>query len=195
MRAVIATNNKNKLREIREILKGTHIEPVSLEEAGIRIEVEETGSTFEENARLKAVTVMRATGMCAIADDSGLSVYALGGAPGVFSARYGGEACRTDADRCALLLSEMEGKADRGAEFCCCVCCAFPDGGMIEAKGTCRGVIHTSPLGEDGFGYDPIFLVPELGRTMAQLGSEEKNRISHRGEALANLRKALRELQ
>ena len=191
MKAVIATNNPKKLAEMRAILSDLDFELLSMDEAGLKLDIEETGLTFEENARIKALAVMNASGLCAISDDSGLAVKALGGAPGVFSARYGGGACETDLDRCRFLLSELGERPDREAEFVCCVCCVFPGGEMIETRGVCRGEILSAPRGEGGFGYDPLFYLPEQGLSMAQLDEGKKNRISHRGAALAEFREEL----
>ena len=151
-------------------------------DVGIDVEVEETGTTFEENAALKAAAVMQASGLPAIADDSGLCVTALGGGPGVYSARYGGEGLDDVGYR--LVLSGLSGQLDRSAKFVSCICCAFPNGDTVTARGECPGLITYSPRGEDGFGYDPIFLVPEKKKTFAQMTAEEKNAISHRGVAL-----------
>ncbi len=133
---------------------------------------------------------MKATGLPTIADDSGLCVDALNGAPGVYSARYGGEGL-TDADRCRLLLQALSGQLDRRGKFVSCVCCLFPDGREVTARGECPGTIAYAPQGTNGFGYDPLFFVPELRKTFAQLTPEEKNRISHRGMALKNFKAAL----
>lgn len=185
MKFLIATNNAHKLEEIRRILAPYSIEAMSLKEAGITSNPEENGSTFEENARIKAVAAMKASGMPAVADDTGLMVDALNGAPGVYSARYAGENA-TDRDRVNKLLYEMrdvpEGK--RTARFVCVVCCAFPDGKIISVRGECEGSIAFEPQGTGGFGYDPIFIEKSTGRSFASLAGEEKNRLSHRGKAL-----------
>lgn len=182
MKIIAATKNKNKLREFSEILKGFEI--ISQEEAGVDIDVEETGTTFEENSLLKAKAIFEATGITAIADDSGLCVDALGGEPGVYSARYGGEGY-DDEGRVQLLLKNMkdipEGK--RTARFVCAITMVGKDG-TITARGECEGKIDHSPKGENGFGYDPVFFVDKYGKTMAEISSEEKNSISHRGKAL-----------
>lgn len=190
MKFVLASKNPNKLREMREILTGLDIEVISEAEAGVDVEVEETGSTFEENSLLKAKAVCKATGLPAIADDSGLCVTALGGGPGVYSARYGG-AGLSDTERYQMVLDSMRGQLDRTAKFVCCVCCAFPDGGGIGARGECEGLIVHAPRGEDGFGYDPIFLVSGGRKTFAQMTAEEKNAVSHRGKALTAFREKL----
>ena len=183
MRAVLASHNQKKIAELQTILGELGVEVISQREAGVDIEVEETGTTFEANARLKARAVMEATGLPAIADDSGLSVDALDGAPGVYSARYGGEGL-DDTGRWQLLLEHMQGVEDRACRFVCVICCAFPDGGELMARGECPGVLAQAPQGDGGFGYDPIFYLPQLGKTMAQLTPQEKNSLSNRGNAL-----------
>ncbi len=182
MKIIAATKNKNKLREFGEILKG--FEVVSQEEAGVDIDVEETGTTFEENSLLKAKTIFEATGIAAIADDSGLCVDALGGAPGIYSARYGGEGY-DDKGRVELLLKNMENVPDseRSARFVCAITLVSQEG-IITARGECEGKIDYAPRGENGFGYDPVFFVEKFGKTMAEISPEEKNEISHRGKAL-----------
>ena len=196
MKFIIATNNKKKLRELRAILDEFKIDALSLEEAGIVSEVEETGTTFEENALLKAEDAMRKLGVPAIADDSGLEVDALGGAPGVYSARFGGDACKTDADRYMLLLEKMQDVEEdaRGARFVSTIACVFPDGRRIITRGECEGVITRAPCGEGGFGYDPVFYVPSEGKTMAEIPAEHKNEISHRAASLAKLREEFRKI-
>ena len=183
MKMVLASKNAHKLSEMSAILSQLGIEVVLESDVGIDVEVEETGTTFEENAALKAAAVMQASGLPAIADDSGLCVTALGGGPGVYSARYGGEGL-DDVGRYRLVLSGLSGQLDRSAKFVSCICCAFPNGDTVTARGECPGLITSSPRGEDGFGYDPIFLVPEKKKTFAQMTAEEKNAISHRGVAL-----------
>lgn len=183
MKLVLASDNKNKLREFRTLFENFGVELISKAESGFTEEVEETGETFAENARIKAEAVMRATGLAAIADDSGLCVDALNGAPGVYSARYGGEGL-DDRGRYMLLLSSLRGAPTRAAHFACAVACAFPNGDTLTAEGDCHGTIAFAPMGDGGFGYDPIFFVPSLRKTFAQLTAEEKNAISHRGNAL-----------
>ena len=183
MRAVLASHNKKKMKEMREILSQLGVEVVSQSDVGVDLEPEETGATFEENARIKARAIMEATGLPAIADDSGLAVDALDGAPGVYSARYGGEGLN-DEERWQLLLKNMEGKTDRACRFVCVICCVLPGGEEVMSRGEVRGVVAHGPDGDGGFGYDPIFYLPEKGCTMAQLSAEEKNAISHRGNAL-----------
>lgn len=192
MRLVLASKNQRKLCELREILSAQGVEIVSEADVGVDVEVEETGATFAENALLKARTVMEACGLPAVADDSGLCVDALNGAPGVYSARYGGPEL-DDAGRYRLLLENMRGQLDRRCKFVSAICCCFPDGSTITAQGECQGTLAYAPKGEDGFGYDPIFFVPERKKTFAQLSAEEKNAISHRGKALALFRERLGE--
>ena len=183
MRFVLATHNPGKLREMGEILKDFGIEVVSPKDLGITVDVEETGSTFAENAMLKAKAICKAADLPAIADDSGLCVDALNGAPGVYSARYGGEGL-DDRGRYMLLLSSLRGAPTRVAHFACAVACAFPNGDTLTAEGRCDGSIAYAPLGEGGFGYDPVFLLPGTGKTFGQLTQEEKSAVSHRGRAL-----------
>ena len=180
---VIATNNSDKLREMQEILAGLSVEAISLADAGVDVEVEETGSTFYDNAALKAKAVCEAAGLPAIADDSGLMVDALDGAPGVHSKRFGGGGLDSAA-QCALLLNMMDAVEQRGAKFVSSIVCAFPDGTELCAEGECSGNITTAPRGAGGFGYDPIFLPEGSDRTMAEMPPSEKHAISHRGNAL-----------
>ena len=190
MKAVLASNNKKKMVEMRAILGELGVEVLSQAEVGVSIEPEENGTTFEENSRIKAVAIMEATGLPAIADDSGLVVEALDGAPGVYSARYGGEGL-DDTGRWQLLLKNMEGKENRACKFVSVICCAFPDGTQLMARGEVHGVVAQGPSGEGGFVYDPIFWLPEQGESMAELSAEEKNKISHRGNALRVFKKEL----
>ena len=190
MKFVLATQNPKKLKEMDMILKTLGVEVVSEAELGLTLEVEETGETFEANARLKAKAVMEATGLPAIAGDSGLCVDALGGAPGVYSARYGGEGL-DDAGRYQLLLNALRGQTNRAAHFHTTIVCAFPNGDELVVDGDCAGTIAFVPMGEGGFGYDPVFFVPELRKTFSQLTAEEKAAISHRGKALRELKGAL----
>ena len=180
---VLASENPGKISEMRDVLSGLGIEVISKKEAGIEMDIEETGTTFMENALLKAVAVCRASGLPAIADDSGLAVDALDGGPGVYSSTYGGGHL-SDSERCAFLLKKMENMEQRSAKFVCTIVCAYPDGSMISAEGECCGEIMTAPRGENGFGYDPVFLVNGMSKTMAELPQEEKNKLSHRGKAL-----------
>ena len=183
MRFVLATHNPGKLREMGEILKDFGIEVVSPRDLGITVDVEETGTTFAENALLKAKAICKEANLPAIADDSGLCVDALNGAPGVYSARYGGEGL-DDKGRYILLLSSLRGAPTRAAHFACAVACTFPNGDTLTAEGRCDGSIAYAPLGEGGFGYDPVFLLPGTGKTFGQLTQEEKSAVSHRGRAL-----------
>ena len=183
MKFVLATHNPGKLREMSEILSHLGVEVVSPADVGITVDVEETGTTFAEKAMLKARAICAASGLPAIADDSGLCVDALNGGPGVYSARYGGEGL-DDRGRYTLLLNSMRGQTTRAAHFVCAIACAFPNGKTLTAEGRCDGAIAFAPLGEGGFGYDPVFLVPEKGKTFGQLTAEEKSEISHRGRAL-----------
>ena len=186
MRFVIATNNPGKLKEMREILSEIGFDAISLAEAGVEVDVEETGSTFMENALLKAEAACRATGLPAIADDSGLSVAALNGAPGVYSKRFGGGGLDSSG-LCTYLLKTMEGMEQRDAKFVSSIVCAFPDGSILSAEGECHGEITNAPRGSGGFGYDPVFLVAGDSRTMAELSPDEKNALSHRNAALRAL--------
>lgn len=188
MKVVLASHNQKKMVEMKAILSQMGVEVLSQAEVGVDLEPEETGTTFEENARIKAQAVMQATGLPAIADDSGLMVDALGGDPGVYSARYGGPGL-DDTGRWQLLLKNMAGESNRACKFVSVICCAFPDGGKVMARGECPGILAQGPSGDGGFGYDPIFYLPQLGKTMAQLTPAEKNQISHRARALAGFQK------
>ena len=183
MKICAATGNAGKLRELRRILEAQGHEVVSQKELGITIEPDETGTTFEENALIKAETICKASGLPTIADDSGLCVDALNGGPGVYSARYGGEGL-DDKGRYTLLLQNMRGQTTRAAHFACAIACAFPNGDELTAESRCDGTIAFAPMGEGGFGYDPVFFVPEKAKTFGQLTAEEKSAISHRGKAL-----------
>ncbi len=189
---VLASNNPKKLAELRTILAGMGLEVLSQREAGLELEAEETGSTFEENAYLKANAATEALGLPAIADDSGLCVDALGGEPGVLSARYTGRHDDTDEVRCRFLLEKMRDVEHRTARFVSCICCTFPDGSVLRARGECEGEILREMRGMRGFGYDPVFLPAGESRSMAELPAQEKNRISHRGRALRQFREELR---
>lgn len=192
MKLVLASKNQKKLVEMNEILSHLGIQVCSEAEAGVDVEVEETGATFAENAMLKAKAVMAASGLPAIADDSGVCVDALSGAPGVYSARYGGPEL-DDVGRYRLLLENMRGARDRTAHFTSAIACAFPNGDTIEAEGICPGMIAYAPQGDGGFGYDPVFFLPQLRKTYAQLTPEEKAAVSHRGKALEVFDQKLRE--
>ena len=183
MKYVLATHNPGKLREMGAILARFGVEVVSPKDLGLTVDVEETGVTFAENAMLKAKAICAAAQLPAIADDSGLCVDALNGGPGVYSARYGGEGL-DDRGRYMLLLNNMRGQTTRAAHFACAIACAFPNGDTLTAEGRCDGTIAFAPMGEGGFGYDPVFFVPEKAKTFGQLTAEEKSAISHRGRAL-----------
>ena len=187
---VLATRNQGKVRELAEPLRAFGLRVVGLDAFPDLPEVEETGTTFEENALLKAREVSKRTGLVAIADDSGLEVDALNGAPGVYSARYGGPGL-DDVGRYRLLLENMRGQLDRRCRFVSAICCCFPNGDRVEARGECPGTLAYAPKGEDGFGYDPVFFVPALKKTFAELSPAEKNAISHRGNALTAFREKL----
>ncbi|MBE7026249.1 MAG: XTP/dITP diphosphatase [Ruminococcaceae bacterium] len=195
MKIVAATNNKGKLKEINAILGGLGYEVVSLNQIGIEIDVEETGTTFEENALLKARAVAALTNFAVIADDSGLCVDVLGGEPGVYSARYAGEGASDDM-LIAKLLGNMQGieREKRGAYFVSVVALVMPDKTELVAEGKAYGYITTEPDGEGGFGYDPVFCSDEIGKTYARMSSEEKNSISHRGRALMKMKDMLTQM-
>ena len=192
MKLVLASKNPKKLKEMNEILSAFGIEVCLQADVGLDLDVEETGTTFEENSMLKAKAVMEASGLPAIADDSGLCVDVLGGAPGVYSARYGGEGL-DDVGRYRLLLENMKGMGPRTAKFVSVITCCFPNGDVLTARGECPGTIAFAPQGDNGFGYDPVFWLPQLKKTFAQLSAEEKNAISHRGRALEKFQTMLEE--
>ena len=195
MKVILASKNQHKLTELSAILSQLGFEIALESEYGLDIDVEETGTTFEENSFLKADAVMKASGLPVLADDSGLMVDALDGAPGVYSARYGHKA--SDKERTAYLLENMKEVPEerRGAKFVCVITCLFPDGRKIVARGECPGVIARAPHGENGFGYDPVFYLPELGMTYAELPSEQKNAISHRARALQEFCRKYQQMQ
>lgn len=195
MKVILASKNQHKLTELSTILSQLGFEIALESEYGLDIDVEETGTTFEENSFLKADAVMKASGLPVLADDSGLMVDALDGAPGVYSARYGHKA--SDKERTAYLLENMKEVPEerRGAKFVCVITCLFPDGRKIVARGECPGVIARAPHGENGFGYDPVFYLPELGMTYAELPSEQKNAISHRARALQEFCRKYQQMQ
>ena len=186
MTVVVASNNPNKIREIKAILAPLGWEVLSQREAGVHVDPEENGLTFEENSAIKARAVMEASGLAAVADDSGIEVDALCGAPGVHSARYGGDACPDASARNELLLRNMESVPDgeRNARFVSVITMIRPDGSTVSARGELPGKILRQAEGDGGFGYDPLFYIPSEGCTMAQLSPERKNQISHRAEAL-----------
>ena len=198
---VMATRNPGKIRELRQILKDLDVHLLSLDDFPELPEIPERGPTFAENAAAKAREVARLTGLPALADDSGLEVAALRGKPGVFSARYAQDrtapAPPSDEDNWRKLLEEMAGVPleARGARFVCEIALALPDGRLFQAHGECAGRIALTPQGEQGFGYDPVFALPEYGRTMAELGPRVKNRLSHRARALAALKELLLSLR
>ncbi|PWH11967.1 MAG: non-canonical purine NTP pyrophosphatase, RdgB/HAM1 family, partial [Anaerolineae bacterium] len=182
---LIATRNKGKVREIQSLLKGLDVQVLTLNDVGLTIEVEEDGTTYQENAGKKARVYSQASGLIALADDSGLEVDALGGAPGLYSARYSGVPGATDADRRAFLLEHLKGKPRPWtAHFHATVALATPDGTIRYTEGNCYGEIIPEERGTGGFGYDPIFFLPNLNCTMAELTMEEKNRLSHRALAV-----------
>jgi len=192
MTFVLATANPGKIKEMRDILSGMGIDVVTRKDLGIELDVDETGTTFAQNALLKADAICKASGLPAIADDSGLIVEALDGEPGLYSSSYGGEELSAE-QRCAYLLEKMQNKEQRSAKFVCTIVCSFPDDMPLIAEGECRGEIIAEQRGINGFGYDPIFLVPGTNKTMAELSSNEKNQISHRGEALRSFIRLLNE--
>lgn len=186
MKVVLASKNPHKLVEIQAILKPLDMELVLESQLGVSVDVEETGETYEENSLLKADAVMKATGLPALADDSGIAVDALGGAPGVHSARYGDDPTLDDWGRLLLLLKNTEHVPDgeRQAQFVCVITLVYPDGRVIQARGEAHGELLRQAQGTGGFGYDPIFYYPPAGKTFACLTAEEKNRVSHRANAL-----------
>ena len=195
MKVVLASKNKHKLVEISKITEKFDMELVLQSELGIDIDVEETGTTFEENSFLKAEAVMKATGLPALADDSGIAVDALNGEPGVYSARYGFDETLDDWGRLELLLKNTENVPDgqRQAQFVCVITMVTPEGLTIQARGEIHGELTREPKGENGFGYDPIFYYPPLGKTTAELSPEEKNQVSHRANALKIFYEKLKE--
>ena len=183
MKLAIATNNQHKLQEIRAILGNSFEELLSLKDLGIDVDVEETGTTLEENALIKARTILALSGIATLADDTGLMVDALNGAPGVYSARYAGEE-HNDAKNRALLLKNLDGVKDRSAHFATVIALCYPDGKTLTASGRVNGEILLSERGTEGFGYDSLFFSTELGKTFAEATQAEKNSVSHRGRAL-----------
>ena len=189
---IFATGNQGKIREIKQIMADMDVEILSMKEAGIFMEIEENGTTFEENALIKARTIAKEAGALVLADDSGLEIDYLDKAPGVLSARYLGEDTSYDVKNTHILglLKDVKGE-DRSARFVCSIAAVFPDGREFTTYATIEGEIAYKIEGENGFGYDPIFFVPEFGKTTAQLSSEEKNKISHRGKALTMMKEIL----
>ena len=191
---ILASNNNGKIKEFREIFKNMDIVLVPMKEAGIDVDIEENGETFEENSLIKARTVCKLSGCITIADDSGLEVDYLGGQPGVYSARFMGHDTSYDIKNKAIIdkLKGVSGK-DRSARFVAVIAAVFPDGRELVTRGTMEGIIGQEPLGENGFGYDPILFLPEYNKSSAELAPEEKNKISHRGKALEKMKAALAE--
>lgn len=192
-RIIFATTNKNKVREVNMIMDGFDVELCTMEEAGVKVDIVEDGTTFEENAVIKAKTVMEATGEIAIADDSGLEVDYLDGAPGIYSARFLGEDTSYDVKNNYIIdkLKDAKGK-ERSARFVCAIAVAFPDGEVITCRGTIEGLIGYEQRGTNGFGYDPIVYVPEYEMTTGEMAPELKNSISHRGKALEQMKEILK---
>ena len=191
-KVIFATGNQGKMKEIREILGDLDIELLSLKDAGIHADIVEDGKTFEENAQIKARTICNLTGEIVLADDSGLEIDYLNKEPGIYSARYMGEDTSYDIKN-QTLLDRLEGVPDekRTARFVCAIAAAMPDGSCEVVRGTMEGIIGHEIAGENGFGYDPIFFLPEYGCTSAELSPEKKNELSHRGEGLRKIRKIL----
>lgn len=183
MRLIIASNNKHKIREIKEILGSKFEEIVSLREAGIDHETVEDGTTFAENAYKKAREIAEISGAASLADDSGICIDALDGAPGIFSARFAGEHGNDEANN-ALVLEKLSGKTERDAHYTCAISLVYPDGTHVFSEGYMYGDITASPRGNGGFGYDPLFVIKGENRTVAEMSEEEKNAVSHRRRAL-----------
>lgn len=190
---IFATGNEGKLKEIRRILEDLDVEVLSLKEAGIQVEIEENGSTFTENAIIKATEIMKLTGLLTLADDSGLEVDCLNKEPGIYSARYLGESTSYDIKNKAILdrMKETQGN-ERSARFVCAIAAVFPDGTCLNTLETMEGQIANTIAGTGGFGYDPIFYLPEYECTAAELSIDEKNKISHRGKALSEMKEKLK---
>lgn len=189
---VFATTNEGKVKEVKMILKDLNVDVLSLKDLGIKADIEEDGTTFEENALIKASTIAKMTNQIVLADDSGLEVDYLDKAPGIMSARYMGEDTSYDIKNQAIIdqLKEAKG-SERSARFVCAIACAMPDGETFTTRATIEGEIGYKIEGTEGFGYDPIFYVPEFGCTTAQLTAEQKNKVSHRGKALEEMKKVL----
>ncbi len=195
MKVVLASQNRHKLEEISKITSKFDIELVLQSQLGICLDVEENGTSFEENSYIKAKAVMEATGLPALADDSGIAVDALNGEPGIYSARYGFDESLDDWGRLLLLLKNTENVPDgqRQAQFVCVITLVTPEGQVIQARGEAHGELLRQPIGSGGFGYDPIFYYPPLGKAFAQLAPEEKNQVSHRAQALKLFYEKLKE--
>lgn len=191
-RIIFATGNEGKMREIRMILEDLGVPVLSMKEAGISTDIEENGKSFAENAAIKAKAIMEMTGEIVMADDSGLEIDYLDGAPGIYSARFMGEDTSYDIKNKAL-IDKLAGVPDekRTARFVCAIACALPDGQILESRGTMEGIIGYEIKGENGFGYDPIFYLPECGCTSAEISPEKKNELSHRGKALRAMKEKL----
>ncbi len=192
MRIIAATGNVGKIREIKKIFSDDNVEIISMGELGIDIDIEENGTTFEENSLIKARTIAKMTGEIALADDSGLCVDALGGAPGIYSARYAGDDA-TDEERIEKLLKELSDEENRNAKFVSVIAVVFPDGREMTASGEVKGKIAYEIFGNGGFGYDPVFISDELGKTFGQATADEKNRISHRARAIKKMYQMMKE--
>ena len=194
-RIIFATGNEGKMKEIRMILADLGVPVLSMKEAGVSADIVEDGKTFEENAAIKAETIRDLTGAIVLADDSGLEIDYLGGEPGIYSARYMGEDTSYDIKN-QNLLDRLDGVPDekRTARFVCAICAALPDGRKLTTRGTIEGIIGHGISGENGFGYDPIFWLPEYGCSTAELSPEKKNELSHRGKALRAIKEQLREI-
>jgi XTP/dITP diphosphohydrolase len=195
VKLLLATNNQGKVIEYQDLLQGINFELVTPARLGLKMDVEESGSTYQENAWLKAVALAKLGGLLTLADDSGLEVDALNGEPGLRSSRYAGEGA-SDSQRVQYLLNKLKDvpPSKRTARFVCVIALAFPEGKVEYCRGECRGIISSSPVGEEGFGYDPIFYFPELKKTMAELPREIKNTISHRARAAQQAVKILKML-
>lgn len=192
MRIIAATGNVGKIREIKKIFSDDNVEIISMGELGIDIDIEENGTTFEENSLIKARTIAKMTGEIALADDSGLCVDALGGAPGIYSARYAGDDA-TDEERIEKLLKELSDEENRNAKFVSVIAVVFPDGREMTASGEVKGKIAYEIFGNGGFGYDPVFISDELGKTFGQATADEKNKISHRARAIKKMYQMMKE--
>lgn len=194
-RIIFATTNEGKMKEIRMILGDLGVEILSLKDAGIQADIIEDGKTFEENAIIKASAIQKISGGIVLADDSGLEVDYIGGEPGIYSARYMGEDTSYDIKNQNIIdrLKDAEG-SERSARFVCAIAAAFPDGSIKTTRAVIEGRIGYEICGEGGFGYDPIFYIPELGKTSAEISADEKNQISHRGKALREMKEVIRKM-